>query len=323
MQTEIPATNTAASRLGAYLQLCRAPNVFTAVADVSMGVIFVRERIDPAGSWLALTLASALLYSAGMVLNDVYDVDVDARERPERPLPSGRIALARARRLGYGLLAGGVLSAALGGLLAGPPNWMAGRCGLVAVSLVVCIWLYDALLKQTLIGPFIMGACRCLNVLLGMSIACPGLSPAHVLAFGDDQLLVSVAIGCYVVGVTWFARGEATHSRRALLMLGFAFMAGGLCLLALLPRWFAVDSQYRHVWPFALLVLMIPTLRRCLIAVLYPRPRNVQAAVRQCLFSLIVLDASICLLVAPWPWAVAVLALLVPTFLLGQWIPST
>ena len=35
-------------------------------------------------------VAMALFYTAGMILNDLLDYDVDLRERPERPLPSGR-----------------------------------------------------------------------------------------------------------------------------------------------------------------------------------------------------------------------------------------
>ena len=79
------------SRMRAYLQLFRIPNVFTAIADVTMGLLFVRRSLEPYDAWIALIAASALLYTAGMVLNDVYDMEIDAQERPERPLPSGRI----------------------------------------------------------------------------------------------------------------------------------------------------------------------------------------------------------------------------------------
>ena len=75
-----------------WLRLIRVPNVFTAMADVAMGYFFVagagcfgwRE-----GMLLGLlVVASSLLYSAGMVLNDVFDYDEDCRDRPMRPLPS-------------------------------------------------------------------------------------------------------------------------------------------------------------------------------------------------------------------------------------------
>src|SRR4051812_37355398 len=98
------------SRLLAYLQLFRLPNVFTAIADVAMG-FFLTQPVQ-SEPWLVFALlvaASSLLYTAGMVLNDVYDMGLDAIERPARPLPSGRIDWAHARRLGYRLLIAGVV----------------------------------------------------------------------------------------------------------------------------------------------------------------------------------------------------------------------
>ena len=80
------------SRLLAYLQLFRLPNVFTAMADIAMGFWFtqpmfsVRMRLV----FALLLLASSLMYTAGMVLNDVFDLEIDRQERRSRPLPSGQ-----------------------------------------------------------------------------------------------------------------------------------------------------------------------------------------------------------------------------------------
>ena len=120
---------------------------------------------------------------------------------------------------------------------------------------------------------------------------------------------------------------EAVRSRRLVLCGGVLLMLGGLTLLALFPRLAPLPGGYQMepllVWPVAIGALMISTLRRCLIGVADPSPRRVQAAVRQCLFSLIVLDAGIALLVASWASAVGVLALLIPTLVLGRWINAT
>ena len=82
------------STLLGYLQLLRLPNVFTAIADVLMGFLVTHAVIQPGEGWILALLAttSVLLYMAGMVLNDVFDADVDARERPWRPIPSGRVS---------------------------------------------------------------------------------------------------------------------------------------------------------------------------------------------------------------------------------------
>ena len=64
-----------------YLRLARLPNVFTAVADVTMGFLFVQGTLHPPLVFGCLLAASVLLYTSGMVLNDVWDVEQDRRER--------------------------------------------------------------------------------------------------------------------------------------------------------------------------------------------------------------------------------------------------
>ena len=63
--------------------------------------------------------------------------------------------------------------------------------------------------------------------------------------------------------------------------------------------------------------------KRCLVAIADPRPGPVQAAVKLGILSLILFDAATALLVGPWYWATAVVALLLPTMLLGKWVYST
>ena len=52
-----------------------------------------------------------MLYLAGMALNDLADREEDARERPERPIPSGAVSPRAAALIGGSLLLGGVLAA--------------------------------------------------------------------------------------------------------------------------------------------------------------------------------------------------------------------
>ncbi|MEX0819751.1 MAG: UbiA family prenyltransferase [Pirellulaceae bacterium] len=327
MSGENSNTSTGSSKLLAYLQLFRAPNVFTAIADVAMGFVFVTGSLEPVGGFLCLAMASCLLYTAGMILNDVYDFDVDMQERPSRPLPSGRISRGHAQWLGYGMLAGGVLLASCASLIEPRPTSLAWRSGAVALLLAACVIAYDKLLKQTPFGPFAMGACRFFNVLLGMSLAASGdLTP---LAFDASQLVVAGGIGVYIVGVTWFARTEARESNRLLLTFGVGLMATGIMMLAFFPRYAPAELMHRFhiepsfIWPMAIFLLTVSILRRCLVAVANPTPEQVQAAVKQSILSLIVLDAAVALLMADWPYAVGILALLVPTFLLGKSVYST
>jgi len=315
--------STPPPRLLAYLQLFRLPNIFTAIADVAMGFLFVQGSPEPWSGFAGLLAASCLLYTAGMVLNDVYDLPVDRQERPSRPLPSGRIAVEHARRLGYGMLVGGVLAAGLTGWFAAEPIIPRWRSAGVASLLAVCVISYDAILKQTALGPLAMGACRFLNVLLGMSLGAQGGWLWH---YGSEHLLVAGGVGLYIIGVTRFARSEAQRSHRGWLAIGLGLMVAGLAMLAMFPR-FAEGLAYRieprTVWPAATFLLSLVILRRCVVAIGDPTPRKVQMAVKQCILSLITLDAALCALTAEWYWAVAVLALWAPALLLGRWVYST
>jgi 4-hydroxybenzoate polyprenyltransferase len=298
----------------AYLQLARAPNVFTAMADVLLGFLFTHENLEPWPQFALLLTASSLLYLAGMVLNDFFDREQDARERPFRPIPSGRVSAARAANLGYTMLACGT---ALGWATSG----LAGdiRPAVVATLLAAMVLAYDAALKRTYVGPVAMGACRVLNVLLGMSTSQQSWSAVHGA--------LAVGIGLYIAGVTIFARSEARHSGRPQLALGLGVLLAGIALVASLPAWVhgdewpsvAVPPRWFLFW--ALLAMLIGW--RCVRAVRDPAPATVQSAVRNCIFSLVIIDAGACLAVHDLYWASLILLLLLPTMTLGRWIYST
>lgn len=304
----------------AYLQLLRLPNVFTAMADAAMGYIFVRGAGDLArgdlrasGELALLITASSLLYLGGMVLNDWFDVEIDRRERPQRPLPAGRIAAKSAARLGWSLPACGVIAATAAGVLIGSllPT-------LVAAALALFIVLYDGMLKNSLLGPFLMGGCRALNVLLGMAAA--------DAFWRVENFLVAAAVGVYIAGVTFYSReesrGEAASGARLRLAAAIAVMMLGIAILAQLPAVMPLTIPAPR-WHFFMLLLGILIAWQCLRAVLDPRCGKIQAAVKQSIFSLVILDAAVVLAVAGAPAAVVILSLLIPAVVLGRWVYST
>ncbi|HEY0108067.1 MAG TPA: UbiA family prenyltransferase, partial [Fibrella sp.] len=91
----------------------RPANLVTAVADVLAGLSLaaLAGGFSPLSTnqpiWLLL-LSTVGLYGGGVVLNDVFDAELDAVERPERAIPSGRVTLRQASTLGIGLLALGI-----------------------------------------------------------------------------------------------------------------------------------------------------------------------------------------------------------------------
>src|SRR5262249_11279861 len=99
------------SRLRTYAQLIRLPNVFTAIADIALGALVARALPERWLPFSLLAFTSAFLYGAGMVWNDFFDIEQDRKERPFRPIPSGRISRETAALFGAALLAGGLLFA--------------------------------------------------------------------------------------------------------------------------------------------------------------------------------------------------------------------
>lgn len=317
-----------------YLRLFRIPNVFTAISNVTMGFLFAHHSLSPSRSpsaaFACLLTSGSCLYIAGMILNDVYDIEIDRRERPQRPLPAGKISLEQAQYLGYGLLLSGVAAGWLAGSIPAFPDTLPWRPGAIASILAGSVVLYDRLLKNTLLGPLSMGACRFWNVLLGMSLAAPVVNSWNVAGYGWHHLAAAGGIAIYIVGVTWFSRTEATESNRLQLILAAAVIFGGLVLLALLQRIIRVTApdfplrvKDELYWWLLILASAVTILRRCSMAILAPTPQHVQATVKHCILSLIVLDAAIALNVASFEYAIGIVLLLVPTLLLGRYVYST
>jgi len=172
-------------------ELVRAPAAFTVPGDTLAGAAAAGRR--PA---LGLAASSVCLYWAGMALNDYADREVDAKERPQRPIPSGRVSPAVAFGLAAGLTGAGV---ALAGLAGG-----AGAVA-IAVPLAGVIWAYDLELKSTPIGPLAMAAARTLDVLMGAGIrGIPRAAPT------------AVTIGAHTAAITALSRREVEGASPAL-----------------------------------------------------------------------------------------------------------
>ena len=309
------------STLRAYCQLCRLPALFTALADIMLGYLLTRSSLESVSQWLLLLGASAGLYLSGMVWNDIFDRNQDAQERPKRPIPSGRVPLPSAIRFASVLTLIGLACAAVAG-------W---RSLAIAGMLTACIFLYDGVLKKTLLGPFMMGACRSLNVILGASTA--GVRFASAWQF--PQWWVAASLGVYIVGVTWFARTEAVASKRLMLAWGAVVLNLGLLGLA---TWISGETTRFGFFAggggvpdpqMVLLVLGMIALtinRRVLFALQFPEPDVVQSGVRMMLLSVIMLDATCIYFKLGDPgmhYAAATACLVIPSLILGKWMSMT
>jgi 4-hydroxybenzoate polyprenyltransferase len=252
-----------------YLELLRPANVATALADVLAGYA-VAGLGSPGLGWLLLS--TACLYAGGVVLNDVFDRHLDRIERPERPIPGGRVSVAAAAGLGLGLLVIAVVAA----FVATP------AAGIVAGATAACVLLYDAWGKrQALLGPANMGMCRGLNLLLGIAAAPAMLSEAWPLA-----LLPLV----YITAVTAVSRGEVHGGKRE--VAAFALISLSLVLMALLALALRRGGGSWAGVAFAL-VLAWRVLPAFWGAYRTPGPGPIRHAIRTGVLSLVLLDAVI------------------------------
>ncbi len=309
----------------AYARLVRLPNVFTAMADITLAALVVGALPGHALEFLLLLLASSCLYCGGMVWNDYFDLEQDSRERPFRPLPSGKISLRAAAGLGAVLLLAGVGFAVLAGL---PGETFRALPAVLALLLVVAIFLYDGWLKRTPVGPVAMGVCRFLNVLLGLSVVVGGVSAGGVL--------LALVVGLYIVGVTWFARTEAAESSQAQLQAAAAVMLAALVLALAIPAVgkaalrgdtaspfvFAQVALGQALFPYLLVAFGFFVGLPVVSAIHKPVPQRVQAAVKRAILGLVLLDALLAASLAGTVGLLLVL-LLLPAKYLGRWVYST
>lgn len=296
----------------AWARLLRLSNAPSAVADVLMGMAVATGGILPAPSvCVALVLASLSIYLAGMALNDAIDAPRDAAERPERPIPSGRVSRRGAYTAAACLMFLGIAAAAYAAvrLEAWSILW-------IVVALIAAVIGYDGPYKKTVLGPPLMGACRGLNVLLGMSPA---------LTWGAAQA-IAPGVALYVAGITWVASQEAGAARRGVLAWGALVSLSGLVWLAVAP--WRLESG---LWPkssvegwwllWGVVFLMIG--RHYAAALLTSKPLVVRRAVGGALQGIVLVDAVLAAgYVGPY-WGMAVLVLLPLTMLASRWLPPT
>lgn len=208
--------------LRALLELCRISNLPTVWTNVTAAWVIASGecRWSPELAWLLL--GGSLIYCAGMILNDTCDVAWDRQYRPERPIPSGRIALRTAQNFGIaGLVAGYLMM-----VFAGGAGWA------MTALLVGAILLYDVYHKPWAGSVIVMGACR---TLLYLSTALAALNigkSAHLGELLDPSgrsettyfdldpgpgmssgMVAGAIIGLYVVALTIIARSESKQGK--------------------------------------------------------------------------------------------------------------
>ena len=215
------------NHLIAYLQLMRPANIITAWADILLGyaaagavTVGINNLDFVTLGWLIL--ATTGLYGGGIVFNDVCDAELDAVERPERPLPSGRASLAEAITLGTILLILAITAAAM----------VSNLSAILAATVAITALVYDKWGKhQTFLGPLNMGLCRGGNLLLGVSAVPSAVSIHWYLA------LIPII---YIAAITAISQGEVQGGKKITGLIAITFIGiviGSILGLGLLPEY--------------------------------------------------------------------------------------
>src|SRR5918995_50844 len=179
-----------------YLRLARIANVFTTVSNILLGYLFFTP-ISNFDHFIIVKLISisAFLYIGGMVLNDYFDINIDKKERPWRPLSSNKITKKNALVIilfsfSYSL----VFSFNVGS------NTFA-----ITLIMITLVFLYNKFLKNTIYGPINMGVIRSLNIVLGAS---QSLSLLEESIFDVRFLIPVLCEFFYVYAVTILSKNE-------------------------------------------------------------------------------------------------------------------
>lgn len=280
-----------------YLELVRIPGVFTAHADITAGFLIAGGGIEQIGCTAYLLLTSSFLYSAGMALNDYFDYRVDLKERPKRPIPSGRIRRQEALCLGIFLLAAGIFLA----------YYVRPASFVISLLLAAFIFLYNAgLKKHPWLGPVNMGGCRYLNLLLGLS----------VLPLSTGSFMIPLLTGIFIFGVTVLSHQETKVEASFFPVL---ISAGTIAVVyALYWLLFITDILSQKpglilctLWAIFLLVYLSRLIEK-------RSARDIQKAVKLLIISLVLLDGIIVSGISAIYWTLLVWILLVPAFITSK-----
>ncbi|MEH2084893.1 MAG: UbiA-like protein EboC [Nostoc sp.] len=267
-----------------YLELMRPANIVTAWADILVGfaasgsgIIFTKLINGEATFAILMPLAWLLLattglYGGGIVFNDVFDAELDAKERPNRAIPSGRVSRQNATLLGSILFAIGIIAAFQVSLLSAA----------IAIFITLSCLLYNSLAKHhPFFGPLNMGLCRGSNLLLGVS-AVPEI-------IGERWYLALIPV-LYIAAITAISQGEVHGGKKITGILALLLIT--IVLTAVLALGLLEEYTVIAALPFAIL-LAIRILPNFIKAARKPIAENIRNAVKIGVLSLIVLDATV------------------------------
>ena len=277
-----------------YVVLIRPANIVTAISDILAGSAiagYFVELYTPSISKLILLLIStSCLYAGGIVFNDIFDINIDRSERPERPLPNGEISLKNAQIFGVTLFILGILFSYI----------VQFESGIIAFFTSLMALIYDRYTKDYLVvGSLNMGFCRGLNLMLGMSIL-----PRVVYS---NLIWICIIPIIFIAAITLTSKGEVLGNNRSAIFMALILditVTGillGIAILGWLDIWMA--GPFIFFW-------IGMNVKAKLKAIIKNNPEFIKMAVKMGILSLIPLNASFVAGFGHWTLGLCTLLLL-------------
>src|SRR5690606_35429939 len=191
-----------------------------------------------------------------------------ATERPERPIPSGKVTRANAAYLA-------ATAFVMGCALAYTVNMTAF---ILSIAIALMCLLYNGIAKHHFIaGPITMGACRGLNLLLGIAVIPQAL----------DHWYIALVPIVYIAAVTNISRGEVYGNNRTAMLVSTALYATVIGTL----RYVSLSAKNYLALPF-IIFFVIMILTPLVKAIRSLKPNDIRSAVKSGVLALILMNSS-------------------------------
>lgn len=252
---------------------------------------------------LLLTITSILFYVVGIIINDYRDLELDRKERPDRPLPSGKISRRSA-------LAFAFIATILAIILA---TFVSISSVLLSLILLITIVAYDCWLKNNILGYFTIASARVFNVVLGCS-------PAITILMSNQNDLAKISVilistFLYVTAISCISRIEVEPSPKK---SNFQISVVLLSLIPVILTFFTLMGFFK--WDlFLSLVIFIGMLIKSLVRKYNSsNPRVIKKIVRNLVLSIIILDSAFMSGTLGFAYGLSLLVLLIPAVILSR-----
>lgn len=276
-----------------YFQLVRIPGIFTAFSNILVGFFLVQESYVNLEFIIPLLLTSGFLFLAGMIFNDYFDYELDKKERPSRPLPSGAISKKSAFFLGVIFLIIANISSSLVGF----------QSLMISFLMTLIILSYDFRLKQIpILGVLSLSTIRFLNVILGASI----------ILFDIQIIQYAIPIGLFVGGISILAKTETSFSSEKTKFINLILIFATLIytLIIILKNFEIISLIFLSIFSIS---VFFPFFSRKNVDT-----NQIQKKVTFQLLAIIILDATLISTVSDISVALLTASLYIPSYLITR-----